>query len=270
MQVKVEPENQLILDLISQLKVERAKDTQVLLVSFRHNDPEYAKNFLTTVLKLYLKVSSSSVEHPNSYSFFRNQQNTSLDELNTARTTFSEFRRKWNIYALDSQKNSAADGLSLINAQLRDTTLEIDTVTGMIAMIEKISPDDIESHLNNDMRNDQTILELHRNLVLIKSRYNKQLINLGSRHPDVLSLSEQMRKMQSDIYSEVLGTLKTRLATLMIEEESLLKKQQELRDLAQLLDEKGLEMQGLEQQLTILEKQYEKLFRQKRAFTRQH
>lgn len=249
-------EQQLVLFMQSRIDVSRVRDSEVLKVTFRHENPEFARLFLEKYLENYLQASSAASGNPEVLGFFFKQAAQVGDELAQAERKLAAFRKEWNIYDLNYQKENAARELARITTELSAARMDAAILEGKLAALKKAPAVDIEGSIPAEMRNDQGMVELLKSLVQMKVRLNQMSENLGPAHPNILALTGEVARLRDNIRREITGVLRGQLAAVKNREKELVKEQREKADLVQRLDEKGIEMEVYERKRDLLSKAY--------------
>jgi uncharacterized protein involved in exopolysaccharide biosynthesis len=253
---KLTERERLVLDLEKKIGVERIRDTDVLQVTFQSPNPEFAKLFLTFYIEAFLKASAKAMSIPGSVDFFTGQVSLVNGELTKAEDEMAAFRQKWNIYDLRVQKENTARDLTILGSELRNTQVETTILSGKLKDLNEKAQAYIETALPADMRNDQAVIELLKNLVQLKVRYNQMRENLGDKHPDIIALKNEIVLLRKDIHLEAIGIVERQLAVLKNKEVKLLEQENQLFKQVRILDEKGIEMGRYERQTELLSKAY--------------
>lgn len=245
-----------ITDAIKHLKATHGETSQVVDISYRDSDPQYAHDFLTALINVFDQSSPAGLDSAKALKFFTVQEVGLVKKLNTAREELSSFRRQWNISDLGAQKQNLVEAMMRISNDLLQLQIQIDTVTGQIDAVKKAPLEGVDAYMSEDLRQDQALLEVSRNITNIRTRYSKLAPLFGTAHPDVVNLVSQLHNMETDMRKSVLAILSRKLDTLRIKEKSLVEKQEDLRQQSQQLDDKGLEMQMLEREVKALESKF--------------
>jgi len=245
-------EQRTILDMMRRIQVNRARSTDILTVSFTHSDPVFARVFLEHYLQNYLGSLGNINGEQESMKVFSGQVAERDEALRKASQKLSEFRRRWNIYDLPAQKELLAHEIMATGTELRKVDLEIVAGERKVREFREGLQTSVENAIPEEMRTDYAITELLKNLVGLKVQLNRMLENHGPRHPDVEGMNARIEHLRARLADEVSGILKNQLSArqsrrIILQEQSDLQKK-----LAQELDEKGLEMEVYEREVTLL------------------
>lgn len=251
-----DPAQAAIDNAIRHLKVIRAENSQVLIVTYRDADPVYAQTFLTTLLNLYEHFTPAALDSPKSLAFFSTQQGLMADELEAAREELATYRRKWNITDLVAQKQNLVEATTRVSNELLDVQLRMGAITGQINTLKTAPIDEVDGYISEDLRKDPAIVETLRNIVNIKTRISKLQPMLGAAHPDVVTLVAQRSNLLKSVKTQSMAILTSNLSLLQTREQSLADKHDALRDQSLLLDEKGGQMASLQRKIKVLETKY--------------
>ena len=245
-------EQRTLLSLEKTVKAERVSGTQVIKITFESPNPVMAQKFLTVFLKAYLQAAAMTVSGPpNSMNMFMEQAANLSDRLRIAETNLADYRRKWEIFGLDTQKQKIIDELTQTASSLRQTELELNAVTRLLEDQKNQPKEHVETSLPEELRKDEAVIELLKNLVRLKVRYSQATATLSASNPDTKALAKELASLRARIAAEVKGILLNRQVTLTNRKQDLLNQQQMLMQTAQELDQRGIEMARLERQVDL-------------------
>ncbi|WP_243367294.1 GumC family protein [Fundidesulfovibrio soli] len=249
-------EQRQVLDFQKRIEVRRVKESEVIRVTFTDPDPRLARLFLDAYMAEYLQASSLAMENPGSFSFFTAQRTGVQQELQQAQQKLIDFRKEWNIYDLGIQKDKTVQALSRISNDIITAELDLSAATGKFKEMEKTPLANVENVLPVELREDQSVVELLKNLVLLKVRHSQMIQSLGGGHPSVAAIDGEMASLRGSLYREALGILKSKANTLERNLNSLKEQLANVSRTAQILDAKGIEMKEYEDQVQLLTKTF--------------
>jgi len=249
-------EQRQILDFQRRVEVRRAKETEVIRITFTDPNPVLAQKFLEAYLNAYLHASSSAMDTPGSLTFFTNQTAGIQQELAKAQKKLIDFRKEWNIYDLNVQKEKTVQVLARLANDIVNSELDLAAAMGKYKELEKTPLANVENVLPTELREDQSIVEVLKNLVLLKVRYSQMIQSLGNGHPSVKAVEGEMNALRTSLHKEAVGILKSKSDTLERNVNALKKQLEGLQQMAQVLDSKGIEMKEYEDQVQLLTKTF--------------
>jgi len=241
-----------IIFYMSRINVERAKNTEILNITFSHHDPEFARIYLERYLENYFGMISVITGDRESMMVFSKQADEINNNLQVANEKLSQFRRQWNIYNLQAQKENLAHEITNTTAEQRRVKTEIQAAQAKIEEFERGLEVEAENAIPAELRTDYTIIELLKNLVSLKVQLNRMIQHHGALHPDVVGMNFRISNLRSRISDEVRGILQNQLLAWQRKKDSLEAQLTIQKNLAQLLDEKGLEMEAYEREVALL------------------
>jgi uncharacterized protein involved in exopolysaccharide biosynthesis len=92
-----------LLKVKKHLAVNLEKDSQILSLTFRHPDPKVAEQFLTLVVRDFLKRQADLSGNAAAPAFFRGETARYRDEYTKASAELSEFAKKHSIYSVGQE-----------------------------------------------------------------------------------------------------------------------------------------------------------------------
>jgi len=250
-------QQRLLLAMQRSLKAERITGTQVIKVTFRSPSPVLANKFLDVFMKFYLQSAASvaSGTHATMNMFMQEAAQLS-DRLRAAENKLADYRRQWQIFGLNTQKDKITDELAQTATHLRQTELELNAVKRLLGERKQRKLDSVETNIPEELRKDEGVIELLKNLVRLKVRYSQAKANYAEDSPDVQVLAKEIDSLRARIATEVDGILMARQRALETRKQDLLDQQKVLMATAQTLDQRGIEMAGLERQVELLKKAF--------------
>jgi polysaccharide biosynthesis transport protein len=92
-----------LLKVKKRLAVTLEKDSQILSLTFRHEDPKIAEQFLSLVVRDFLQRQADLSGNAEAPSFFREQAARYRDEYKSASAELSEFAKKHSTYSVSQE-----------------------------------------------------------------------------------------------------------------------------------------------------------------------
>jgi polysaccharide biosynthesis transport protein len=104
-----------------QLNITAEKDTQILRLSFSHEDPELAAQFLNAVIDVFLKRQAELSGNAEAPAFFRDQVKRYRREYDRASLELSNFSKSHSTYSVEQQRKLALERRDEITSALATT-----------------------------------------------------------------------------------------------------------------------------------------------------
>ena len=92
-----------LLKVKKRLAVTLEKDSQILSLTFRHEDPKIAEQFLSLVVRDFLQRQADLSGNAEAPAFFREQAARYRDEYKSASAELSEFAKKHSTYSVSQE-----------------------------------------------------------------------------------------------------------------------------------------------------------------------
>lgn len=110
-----------LLKVKKRLSVTPEKDSQILSLTFRHEDPKIAEQFLGLVVRDFIQRQADLSGNAEAPSFFRQEAAHYRDEYKKASTELNEFTKKYSIYSVSQEVQLALTRRDEIVAALAKT-----------------------------------------------------------------------------------------------------------------------------------------------------
>lgn len=221
--------NQILAGFRSRLKVENAKDSNVLDVSFESGDPELAAAVLNNLVKVYIDYRAKLYSESDQYKFFENQiefAEQKISELENQQTRFKKSQ------VMISPEQQGANLLSKIADYEKALTGVRTRRIGKEAMLKVIKEQMIIGNKTNIPVTESTdspsrvdyIARLRADLLDLESRRDQLLQKYTPEYEEVKNLEEAIAttriRIESEI-DEIVALEETAIRALKAEEELL-------------------------------------------------
>jgi polysaccharide biosynthesis transport protein len=104
-----------------QLNIAAEKDTQVLRLSFAHEDPELAARFLNAIIDVFLKRQAELSGNSEAPAFFRAQVQRYKSDYDRASLELSNFSKSHSTYSVEQQRKLALERRDEVTSGLATT-----------------------------------------------------------------------------------------------------------------------------------------------------
>lgn len=118
------------------LFVEGVKNSSVIQVSFRHNDPVIAANAVNLLVDLYKEKHLQVFSNPRS-SFLDQQLIAYESQLKESEKNFENFKQKNQVYSLDEQRSLILQQRVLLDTSLRDAQNRVEELSKKLATLSR-------------------------------------------------------------------------------------------------------------------------------------
>lgn len=191
--------------LSGHLKVERAGQSLVLVVSAEHSDPQRAADIANAVAETYLRqIDESRTEAARKASAaFQVQADELRDRVLKAEVAVEQFK------AANDLASTGAGGL-VIDQQLAGLNQQLIAARGLeeqqqtiYEQAQRLTMDAIKSGGIPEALQSQTIGLLRERYVQLVNRQSQLEINLGTNHPQLRAIRSQVANMQQALEQEL-------------------------------------------------------------------
>ena len=183
-----------VLELVEQLQQavtaeEKGKQTGVVELTLKGEDPEYIQNVLQSITQSYLEHSTArnSAEASNSLAFLEKRLPEVRDRLTKSENALNEYRQKKASIDLGLEAKSVLDALVQLDADLNALT---------------IKESDISQRFTKRHPNYVALLEQRKVLLNEKARLTKQLESLPETQKDTVRLTRNF-EVDQQIYTQL-------------------------------------------------------------------
>ena len=114
------------------LSIQAVKDSNVIVIDYKHTNPETAQKVLTEAIKLYLDKHIAVHQASGSYEFLQEQESQYRQHLLEIEQKLKHLKEKAGIFSLDEQRNLLNAQISSRHAQLEDSRREIASLAAKI------------------------------------------------------------------------------------------------------------------------------------------
>ena len=187
------------------LKIENAKQTNLITVTATGKSPEEAQMISQSVVDNFLAMQTDKAKQTQStlIKFLDERITESKQEAEDARTKFAEYQQKHKVYSPDDQARAAVakmnafdDALGNMAVQQKANQAKLESVSAKLGDMRSSSQ---AFHINdnaNVMALRKQIVDAQVNLVGLRERYTEE-------HPSVISAQEIIAALQQKLSEEV-------------------------------------------------------------------
>lgn len=185
------------------LDVRPSRESNVIAVTYRANEPGFAAGMANEFVKAYIETSLElRVEPARQYSaFFETRMKESRAELERAQATLSEFQRAKGIVATDERFDIENSRLSELSTQLVALQALSGESNSREAQAKGASADKLQEVFNNPV-----VAGLRGDVARIEAKLQELRARLGEKHPQVTEMKASLEELRSRMDAEIKRT----------------------------------------------------------------
>jgi uncharacterized protein involved in exopolysaccharide biosynthesis len=190
---KISPLETSILQVEKNLTVSGIKKSNVIEVSFQHEDPQVAANVVNLLVELFREKHLKVFSDPQS-SFLEKQLQTYRTKLGISEQSMQSFKQKNQVYSLDEQRSLLLRQRTELDSTLKNTDHRMDELREKLRSLnnQKITS-------SNKNKNTYTNTEKDRILVDAKAK----LLSLQLTEQDLLKRYREDSRRVEDVRNEI-------------------------------------------------------------------
>jgi len=190
--------------LAKRLRVEPIKRTNLINVTYQSADPEQAARILRSVARAYLEKHTVIHRPDGEFSFFDQQRGESRLQLEEAKGKLLEFNSRHGVIAAGQQRDLALQRLSEVDANYRQTEIEVAETQQRVAELESLLAK-LPQRTTTQVRvadNPELLKALKANLLDLQLKKIQLLTKFEPTHRLVREVEQQISQAQSAIAAE--------------------------------------------------------------------
>lgn len=175
------------------------RDSYVLEVRLRMGSPQKAQQILERLLEDYQQYHIEIFSNKKSVPFFKEQRQRVEEQLAKAQADLQAFRKEANISLLSTEEE-------LLLQQYTDAKK---VLTQLEEISEAVSASDLDSSVISSLSgqtDSPVVREMQLRLLELLLEQNRVIQSLGPKHPQVLSIREQVRIAQNNLLEAIANT----------------------------------------------------------------
>ena len=190
-----------VLKFQKSLSVEGIKKSNVIEISFKHEDPEKATLIVNTLANAYLDEHLLVHKNPQSYNFFEDQSQVLKSKLEQSETALETFKKQNNVTDLKEQQKLLLKQIADLHTQLNRTLSdEAETLNRALQIQMQLgkTPETIPQGEEVD-HNPYLISSLEARLVELKLKEKELLIKYEPQSRFVKNVEEEIKLLQNKL-----------------------------------------------------------------------
>ena len=231
------PVDKAVLRLQKDLKVEGVKKSDVIDVSFKHNDPQMAATVVNTLVSLYLDRHLHVHKSPQAYDFFQEQSQVLRKKLNEAEENLEAFKKRHALSSLDEERSllleQEADLRTALNqtlSQEAETENRISQLRQQLAATSKtiVLHEEIDHNPLAINTLEESLVELELKEQALLSKYTEQSRLVRNVREEIQIVRKKLAEQETKRYGMSRSGVNTIYQSL---QEELLRNEAELKAL---------------------------------------
>ncbi len=187
-----------VLKFQKSLSVEGIKKSDVIAVSFKHEDPKMAAKIVNTLANAFLDEHLLVHKNPQSYNFFEDQSQVLKTKLEQSEAALETFKKQNRVTALDEQQKLLLKQIADLNAELNRTlSQEAETKNRILQIRQQFdkTPENVPQGTEVD-HNPFLISNLEAKLVELQLKEKQLLIKYTPQSRLVNNVKEEIQMVQ--------------------------------------------------------------------------
>jgi uncharacterized protein involved in exopolysaccharide biosynthesis len=177
------------------------KKSDILNISFRHQNPETAAKVLNTLVDNFLVEHLNIYQEPGELLFFEEQVKLYKDKLQNSENELEMFRKFNDVTQIISQQSDLLSRISAYKSRIADTNIEISELESKLQLLQEQEATGETSQMNLDaitsIRSKVTSLKLEQQSLLnIYSPTNIKIINIKNE----IKAGEKLIKSEEKVF----------------------------------------------------------------------
>ncbi len=221
--------------VMSDLRVEREKDTNVLNVTFAARSPERAADVVNGIVEQYRRQRPRLSRDERAYEFFDREIALLKARIDSLEADGLEFKNAQQLLVADRQSEIMFGSLAEFDRELtRVRAQRIARQARLQVLNEQLSTGHeiaAASFADGDYSNAEHLNQMRQNLLQLKQRYNGLRLKYTDKHPEVQAVLHDIEITEAEIKRQmelIKSAEETKLRTLTAQENELARKIGEL------------------------------------------
>jgi succinoglycan biosynthesis transport protein ExoP len=185
--------------LLNKVDVVPARESSVLTISFKGNDPQFvaavANAFASAYLQFSVQLKTEPVQQATGY--ITSQIKLLREQYEQAQSRLSKYQKENNIYSADNRLDIETARLNELSSQL---------VAAQAQTIEAVSRENQTksgSAASPDVMNNGLIQSLKSNLAVAEAKFADTSQRLSRNHPQYIAAKSEVDKMRSTLNEQI-------------------------------------------------------------------
>ena len=190
---KISPREASILQVEKDLTVSGVKKSNVIEVSFRHEDPRVAAKVVNLLVELFREKHLKVFSDPQS-SFLEKQLTIYQDKLGESEQTFESFKQRNQVFSLDEQRSLLLKQRTELDSTLKNTDHRIDELREKIRSLKN------QKNTSGE-KNKSIYTNTEKDKILVDAK--AKLLSLQLTEQDLLKRYREDSRRVEDVRNEI-------------------------------------------------------------------
>ena len=235
------------------LLVKPVARTNLIEVYYRHDNPYVAAKAVNQLVDLF-QEKHLQVFSENKTPFLEEQEKAYQEKLKESENRLTGFRQKYEVYALDEQKNLLIKQRADLDTQIKTEESRIKELQARYAYW-KDDKNIVTDLVANSLRNQVNASELKEQQLLQKYTESSRLVQEVRR--DIELTKEQLRKQESEVRKVNLATIESELNPLQVKVASLKRQLAQVEGETRAIDQRQEQFHELTRDVASNESNYQ-------------
>jgi len=209
--------NKIIKSLSEIISVSPVKDTNIVRITVKNEDPELAKNIANTLAEIYneLLKSLSKNEYTVRVEFIQTQIPQIKEDLDNAEKALREFKENNNVFLLNEEAKTLLDFLLTYDKQLNTYNIQIEESRARIDILNELLQKVDEEIITSETITINPIVSQLKNKII---DYKVELAGLiETRSPDdprIIELRERLNEAEQQLKNQIETIVSSKVKTI--------------------------------------------------------
>lgn len=184
----------------NKIVLRRAKDTEIMAISVKANNPEQAQKANRMLLSGFLHKLNSMVrsEKNMARSFVEGRLTKSLDDLKNAENELTEFKKTHKLLASNQQVKNAMENMKMASKERMEAVLDLEEAKAQNAAVNAQLEGQAATIANND-----AIRGYQIKLADLEATRISYLEKYTENHPKVIEINSNIENMKAQLQEEI-------------------------------------------------------------------
>lgn len=225
--------NQAVAHVLATLKVEREKDTNVLLLTYADGDPVTAANVVNGIVQQYAKQRPRISKDERAFEFFNKEIEVLRVRIDSMEAKSLMYKKLENVLVPDKQSEIMFASLAEFDRELTRVRAERIAKEARLRVVHEQMRvgQDISLSSSDDWSKMDHLNQLRQSLLQLKIRKNSLKMKYTDKHPEVQTVKRDMENTETEIAREVQSMIDsedTNLRTFRAQENELARSMTEM------------------------------------------
>jgi len=190
-----------IQNLLQKLKIQNAKGTEILQISYTDKDPDLAAQVVEQLMKVYIRnnIEANRAEAVSARKFILEEIPSNEAAVREAESTLRKFKEQNKIIALETESQLAVQTISSLEQQIAQAQAQLDNVTARSQNLQNQASIDSSQRAVTSASLSQIpgVQQVLTQLQEAQNQLTVQQTRLEPSHPTIIDLEEKITALNS-------------------------------------------------------------------------